>query len=98
MFSEHLFCIHVKTRACLINGKVTDRMIWHLLTYFFIFVAFVEDNATMSSILYFENHVSYFSAKPKEVDPINFTFCTTNKCLTHSHTMTPFDASGKEEF
>ena len=25
-----------------------------------VFVAFVEDNATMSSIWYFENHVSYF--------------------------------------
>ena len=25
-----------------------------------IFVAFVEDNGTMSSIRYFENHVSYF--------------------------------------
>ena len=25
-----------------------------------IFVAFVEDNATMTSIRYFENHVSYF--------------------------------------
>ena len=25
-----------------------------------VFVAFVEDNATMSSILYFENHVLYF--------------------------------------
>ena len=25
-----------------------------------IFVAFDEDNATMSSIPYFENHVSYF--------------------------------------
>ena len=25
-----------------------------------IFVAFVEDNATMSSIRYFENHASYF--------------------------------------
>ena len=24
------------------------------------FVAFIEDNATMSSIRYFENHVSYF--------------------------------------
>ena len=36
-----------------------------------VFVAFVEDNATMSSILYFENYVSYSScAKPKEVDPI----------------------------
>ena len=37
-----------------------------------IFVAFVKDNATVSSIRYFENHVSYFCAKPKEVrvDPI----------------------------
>ena len=26
----------------------------------FIFVAYIEDNATMSSIRYFENHVSYF--------------------------------------
>ena len=25
-----------------------------------IFVAFVEDNATMSSIRYFENHASYY--------------------------------------
>ena len=25
-----------------------------------VFVAFVEDNATMSSIRYFENHASYF--------------------------------------
>ena len=32
-------------------------------------VAFVKDNATMSSIRYFENHISYF-AKPKEADPI----------------------------
>ena len=31
-------------------------------------MAFVEDNATVSSIPYFENHV--FFAKPKEVDPI----------------------------
>ena len=28
--------------------------------YLVIFVAFVEDNAIMSSIQYFENHVSYF--------------------------------------
>ena len=27
---------------------------------FLLFVAFVEDNATMSSIWYFENRVSYF--------------------------------------
>ena len=25
-----------------------------------VFVAFVEDNATMSSVRYFENHASYF--------------------------------------
>ena len=35
-----------------------------------IFVAFVEDNATISSIRYFENHVSYFMQK--EVDPTKF--------------------------
>ena len=33
-------------------------------------MAFVEDNAIMSSIPYFENLVSYFMQKPKEVDPI----------------------------
>ena len=35
-----------------------------------IFVAFVEDNATMCSIGYFENHVSYFVQNLKKVDPI----------------------------
>ena len=35
-----------------------------------LFVAFDGDNATMSSIGYFENHVSYFVQKPKKVDPI----------------------------
>ena len=30
------------------------------LTPRLVFVAFVKDNATMSSIRYFENHVSYF--------------------------------------
>ena len=34
-----------------------------------IFVVFVKDHATMSSIQYFENHVSYF-VHNKEVDPI----------------------------
>ena len=28
--------------------------------FYFIYVAFVEDNAAMGSIRYFENHVSYF--------------------------------------
>ena len=47
-----------------------------LIPLFFqsIFVAVVEDNATMSSIRYFENHVSYFCAKPKEVDPIKLIY------------------------
>ena len=50
------------------NGENANH--WHLhlsLRVFFLlfptlilFVAFVEDNATMSSIRYFENHVSYF--------------------------------------
>ena len=34
-----------------------------LIDYFYLpilFVAFVKDNATMSSVPYFENHVSYF--------------------------------------
>ena len=31
---------------------------------------FVEDNANMSSIRYFENQVSYYGQKLKEVDPI----------------------------
>ena len=35
-----------------------------------LFVAFVKDNATMSSRRCFENHISYFCAKAKEVDPI----------------------------
>ena len=34
------------------------------------FVAFVEDNTTMGSIRYFENHAIVFRAKPKEVYPI----------------------------
>ena len=35
-----------------------------------IFVAFIEDNTTMSSIRYFEKSCIVFCAKPKEVDPI----------------------------
>ena len=41
-------------------------------------VAFVADNATMSSIPYFENHVRC-CAKPKEVEPMNLNFYMTNK-------------------
>ena len=39
-----------------------------------VFVGFVKDNATLSSILYFENHCIVFCAKPKEVDPIKLIF------------------------
>ena len=81
-----------------------------------VIVTFVEDNATMISILYFEKSCKAFCEKPKEVDPINLNFCTTNRCidstqiyylyidwflpcsLTHSHTMTPFDAPGIQAF
>ena len=42
-------------------------------------MAFVEDNATMNSIPYFENSCKIFCAKPKEVDSINLNFCMTNK-------------------
>ena len=55
------------------------------MTLTIIFVVFVEDNVTMSSIPYFENRVSCFCAKPKEVDRIDFTFCMTNKCLDGTH-------------
>ena len=34
--------------------------IWPLEMSVAIFVEFVEDNATMSSLRYFENHVTYF--------------------------------------
>ena len=40
------------------------------VTATFVFVAFVEVNATMSSIRYFEDHASYFVQNRKEVDPI----------------------------
>ena len=51
------------------------------------FVAFVEDNATMSSIQYLENK-SYveFCAKPKKVNPITFNFSMKNKCLDSTQT------------
>ena len=58
-------------------------------------VAFVKENASMSSIValvednmplwvhycIFENHVTYFVQKSKEVDPVNLYFCRTNKWL-----------------
>ena len=45
--------------------------------YCTIFVAFVEDNATMRSIRYTENHVRFFV----EVGPINLNICMTNNCF-----------------
>ena len=36
-----------------------------------IFVAFVEDNAAMSSIRYFENHVSYFVQNRRKYTLLN---------------------------
>ena len=41
--------------SCLNNSFALCRS-----NFFAVFVAFVEDNATMISIRYFENHVSYF--------------------------------------
>ena len=42
-----------------------------------VFVAFVEDNSTMTSIRYFENYGSYFCAKPKEANPIKLISLTS---------------------
>ena len=36
-----------------------------------VFVAFVEDNATMSSVPYFENRVSYFVQNRRKQTPLN---------------------------
>ena len=44
-----LIC-RLQKKKCLQFGLVSN----------FVFVAFVQDNATMSSIWYFENHASYF--------------------------------------
>ena len=57
VFSRDLYYRHVKTRACL--GKLVKEVRAPSIKLAF-FVAFVEDNATMSSIWYFENHVSHF--------------------------------------
>ena len=44
-------------KACF-PGASKGVIVWEWVKL--VFVAFVEDNATMSSIRYFENHVSYF--------------------------------------
>ena len=55
--------------------------------YFLPFVAFVEDNATMSLILYFENHLFYFVQNhlfyfvQNQVDPIELNFDMTINCF-----------------
>ena len=46
-------------------------------------MAFVEDNASISSIPYFENHVRRFVQ-----DPINLNFCLANKCFDNTQTYT----------
>ena len=49
-----------------LTGNLVDRLKWlqkEVIGLFLdtaIVVAFVEDNATMSSVQYFENHASYF--------------------------------------
>ena len=49
--------------------RLQEGNVYNILTVT-IFVAFVESNTTMSSLGYFENHVSFFFAKPKEVEPV----------------------------
>ena len=61
-----------------IVGKGENAGYQHFLLSHYVFVAFVEDNATMSSIQYFENHVTYFVQKPKEADSIKLNFFMTN--------------------
>ena len=55
----------------------------YLSTHALVFVAFVKDNATKSSIpfIFFFKSCKIFCAKPKEVDPSNLNFCLTNKCF-----------------
>ena len=47
-----------------------------------VFVAFVEDNATMSSLRYFEKSCIIFCAKPKDVDPIKLISLRQKKSLS----------------
>ena len=55
-----------------LTGSLVDRLKWlqkEVIGLFLdaaIVVAFVEDNATMSSIQYFENHASYFVQDQKK--------------------------------
>ena len=61
------------------KGKIIHANIFFFI---FLFVAFVEDNATMSSIWYFQNHVWLeVCAKPKEVNPSRLNFSMTNNGL-----------------
>ena len=43
--------------------------------HFFFYVAFVEDNATMSSIRYFENNASYFVQNRRKETLLNSFPC-----------------------
>ena len=66
-WGEGIPLLFLFTRKAQVKNKYLislPRLLSNYLPLFFNFsvrlVAFVEDNATMSSIRYFENHVSYF--------------------------------------
>ena len=40
--------------------NIAGKKVKNCFQVFFLFVAFVENNAAMGSIWYFENHVTYF--------------------------------------
>ena len=67
-----------------VNKRLSNRVISDLILEF-LFVAFLEDNATMTLIRYFEKKKKksciVFCAKPKEVDPIKLNFSMTIKCF-----------------
>ena len=59
----HLW-VHLCTKILVFSPSAGGGIKSHLVTAL-VFVAFVKDNATMSSVRYFENHVSYICAKLK---------------------------------
>ena len=75
LFSKVFFSI-TRNRESLIY-TVGNRNLTIYKDYQSCFCGIVRDNATMSSIPYFEKSCT----KPKEVDHINLIFCMTNKCF-----------------
>ena len=62
----------------LVNGSIHfSDALYHTSYHLILLVTSVEDNATMSLIVYFENRVSYFEQNPKEVDPVKLNFDMT---------------------